>query len=104
MDVMMRVAQGLPPHVMEDSRGFALSCVVPNHLVGGLIGRGGAGTREVQQMTNTKISIREISDDPDNRTLSITGPLASTCTAYMLMMKRYLDAEAQYARGRQRPR
>jgi transcription antitermination factor NusA-like protein len=94
VDVMMRVAQQLPNYVMQDSRGFALSCVVPNKLVGGLIGRGGAGTKEVQMMTNTKISIRDIPDDTENRSMSIAGPLANTCAAYMLMMRRYLDAEA----------
>jgi len=95
VQTMMQVANSLPPYVMEDSRGFALSCVVPNRLVGGLIGRGGAGTKEVQMLTGTKIGIRDIPDDPDNRSLNIAGPLAATCTAYMLMMKRYLDAEAQ---------
>lgn len=103
VDLMFRVAQGLPPYVMEDARGFALSCVVPNRLVGGLIGRGGAGTKEVQQLTGTKIGIREIPGDPDNRSMNIAGPLASTCAAYMLMMKRYLDAEAQAAATPQVP-
>mmetsp|Transcript_1793 Transcript_1793/g.4596 ORF Transcript_1793/g.4596 Transcript_1793/m.4596 type:complete len:324 (+) Transcript_1793:221-1192(+) len=100
IDLMVRVAQGLPPYVMEDSRGFALSCVVPNRLVGGLIGRGGSGTKEVQMLTGTKISIREIPDDADNRTLNIAGPLSNTCAAYMLMMKRYLDAESQASGSR----
>jgi len=100
IQTMMNVAQGLPPYVMEDSRGFALSCVVPDRLVGGLIGRGGAGTKEIQQLTGTKIGIREIPDDPDNRSLNITGPLCSTCAAYMLMMKRYLDVESQTLVGR----
>jgi len=99
VDQMLRVAQGLPPYVMQDSRGFALSCVVPNRLVGGLIGRGGSGTKEVQSLTNTKIGIREIPGDPENRSMNIAGPLASTCAAYMMMMKRYLDAEAQAASG-----
>lgn len=99
VDLMVRVAQGLPPYVMEDSRGFALSCVVPNRLVGGLIGRGGMGTKDVQNSTGTKISIREIPGDPDNRSMNIAGPLSNTCAAYMLMMKRYLDAEAQAAAG-----
>lgn len=97
VDTMMRVAQSLPPYVMEDSRGFALSCVVPNRLVGGLIGRGGAGTKEVQMATGTKIGIRDITGDTENRSMNITGPLANTCAAYMLMMKRYLDAEASAA-------
>jgi len=94
VDIMYRVAGQLPSYVMEDSRGFALSCVVPNRLVGGLIGRGGAGTKEVQMQTGTKIGIREIPGDAENRSMNIAGPLANTCAAYMLMMKRYLDAEA----------
>mmetsp|Transcript_56116 Transcript_56116/g.158149 ORF Transcript_56116/g.158149 Transcript_56116/m.158149 type:complete len:105 (+) Transcript_56116:339-653(+) len=93
--MMMHVAQGLPSYVVDDSRGFALSCVVPNRLVGGLIGRGGNGTKDVQNTTTTKISIREIPGDPDNRSLNIAGPLSNTCAAYMLMMKRYLEAESQ---------
>jgi len=103
IDTMMRVAQSLPQYVMEDSRGFAMSCIVPNRLVGGLIGRGGQGTKEIQQHTGTKIGIREIPGDPENRTLNIAGPLAQSCAAYMLMMKRYLDAEAQSS-GSQAPR
>jgi len=99
IDPMIRVAQGLPPYVMEDTRGFAMTCVVPSRLLGGLIGRGGSGTKEVQSSTGTRISIREIPDDSDNQTLSIEGPLPNTCAAYMLMMKRYLDAEAQSAQG-----
>lgn len=97
VDIMMKVAYNLPPYVMEDSRGFALSCVVPDRLVGGLIGRGGQGTKQVQIETGTKISIREIPGDKENRSMNIAGPLANTCAAYMMMMKRYLDAEAASA-------
>lgn len=95
VDLMVRVAQGLPPYVMEESRGFALACVVPNHLVGGLIGRGGTGTKNVQMMTGTKIGIRKIPGDSEHRSLNINGPLANVCAAYMMMMKRYLDVEAE---------
>lgn len=99
IDLMMDVAQGLPPYVLDDARGFALSCVVPNRLVGGLIGRGGSNMKEVQSSTGTKITIREMPDDPENRTMNIAGPLASTCAAYMLMMKRYLEVESDEARA-----
>lgn len=98
IDLMMGVARDLPQYVMDDSRGFAMSCVVPNRLVGGLIGRGGACLKEVQANTGTKITIREMPDDPENRTMNIAGPLASTCAAYMLMMKRYLEVEADESR------
>lgn len=94
LNMMWDVASGLPPYVLDDERGFAMSCVVPNHLCGGLIGRGGSGTKEVQAWTGTKIAFREIPDDPENRSLQITGPLMNTCTAYMMMMRRYLDVEA----------
>ena len=82
VDIMMRVAQGLPPYVMEDSRGFALSCVVPNRLVGGLIGRGGSGTKEIQMFTGTKIGIRDIPGDSENRSMNIAGPLAIACVPH----------------------
>jgi len=97
VDIMMRTAQTLPAYVMEDSRGFALSCIVPVRLVGGLIGKGGNGTKEIQMHTGTKIGIRDIPGDTENRSMNIAGPLASTCAAYMMMMKRYLDAEAASA-------
>lgn len=96
-DLLLRVVGDLPSYVKQDSRGFAMSCVVPNRLVGGLIGKSGVGTKEVQSLTDTKIAIREIPGDSDNRALNISGPLTNSCAAFMLMMKRYLDAEAQEA-------
>jgi len=99
VDALIRVAYSLPPYVMEDARGFALNCVVPQRLVGGLIGRSGSGIKEVQAMTGTRIGIRDIGDDPDNCSMNIAGPLASACAAYMLMMRRYLDAEQQAMEG-----
>lgn len=94
LDLLMSVAQSMPSYVMEDNRGFALSCVIPNPLVGGLIGRGGSGTKEVQQQTGATVTIRDIPDNPDSQSLNITGPLPNACAAYMLMMRRYLDSEA----------
>jgi len=94
-DLMNRVIDGLPTNVMEESRGFALTCIVPGRLVGPIMGRGGMGVQEVQNFTKTTIAIREIPQDPDNRSMSITGPLLNACSAYMLMMRRYLDAEKE---------
>ncbi|CAE7667964.1 OTU11 [Symbiodinium pilosum] len=99
VELLTRISEGMPQYVLEDTRGFALSCVVPNRLVGGIIGRGGSGTKEVQQLTNTKIGIRDIPGDAEHRSLNIAGPLPNACAAYMLMMKRYLDSEAQAPGG-----
>jgi len=93
MEMVGRVMDGLPNYVLEESRGFAMTCVVPHRLVGPLMGRGGSGINAVQNMTKTRIMMREIPGDADNRSMTIAGPLLNTCSAYMLMMKRYLDAE-----------
>lgn len=100
MELVGRVMEGLPSYVLEESRGFAMTCVVPNRLVGLVIGRGGAGLHEVQSITKTRIAMREIPGDADNRSMNIAGPLLNTCSAYMLMMKRYLDAEKEVMNGR----
>jgi len=92
---MLDIAHELPPYVMQESRGFCVSSVVPNQLTGGLIGRGGSGVKQVESRTGCKITIRDIPDDPGSKTMSITGPLASTCAAYMMMMGRYIEAEQQ---------
>jgi len=97
VQLMVDTARNLPGYVLEDERGFALNCLVPNRFVGGLIGRAGSGTKEIQGITGTKIGIREVPDDPEFRSLNIVGPLGNACAAYMLMMKRYLDVEAGQA-------
>merc|ERR1711974_11074 len=93
VQLIERVMDGLPPYVMEESRGFAMTCVVPKRLIGPLMGRGGSGIQEVQEVTKTRILFKEIPGDPDNRSMSIAGPLLNACSSYMMMMKRYLDAE-----------
>lgn len=93
IDTLVQVAHETPLHVLEDSRGFAMSCTIPKGLAGGLIGRKGVNIQNVKRRTNTDITIREIPDDPDHQSLNIVGPLPNACAAYMLMMKLYLDAE-----------
>lgn len=93
MDTLVQVARETPRIVLEDTRGFAMSCTVPKNLSGGLIGRRGQNVQSVKEKTNADISIRPIPDDPDHVSLNIVGPLPNACAAYMMMMKLYLDAE-----------
>jgi len=93
LDTLVQVARETPRIVLEDSRGFAMTCTVPKNLTGGLIGRRGQNVQHVKERTNADISIRPIPDDPDHNSLNIVGPLPNACAAYMLMMKLYLDAE-----------
>jgi len=100
MELVGRVMEGLPSYVLEESRGFATSWVVPCRLLGAVIGRSGAGLNWVQRETKTRIVMRPIPGDDEHRTMSIAGPLLNVCSAYMLMMKRYLDAEKEDREGR----
>jgi len=93
LSTLVQAAWETPRYVLEDSRGFAMSCIVPRSLTGGLIGRGGQNVQKVKERTNADISIRPIPDDPDHSSLNIVGPLPNACAAYMLMMTLYLDAE-----------
>lgn len=94
VEMLYGVAGSLPPQVTQDPRGFALSCIVPDSLVGGLVGPAGSGILEVQMITSAQVEIKaEASHGPEHKTLKITGGLINICAAYILMMKRYLDAE-----------
>lgn len=87
---MYSVAGSLPPQVTHDPRGFSLNCLVPESLVAGLQ----PATMEVQMITSAQIEIKtEASNGPQHKTLKITGGLINVCSAYILMMKRYLDVE-----------
>jgi len=97
LNMMWDVASNLPPYVLDDERGVAVNCVLPSHLCGGMIGRGGFHTKEIEAFTGAKIAFREIPNDTEHRSLQISGPLANTCTAYMMMMQRYLDVEWESA-------
>jgi len=100
MELVGRTMEGLPSYVLEESRGFAMTCTVPCRLIGHVKGRGAGGVQEVQRETKTRIVLRDIPEDTDNQSMTIAGPLLNTCSAYMLMMKRYLDAEREVMNGR----
>merc|ERR1711977_574157 len=101
-EILQSALRMIPPQVSEDPRGFSLRCAVPNRLVQGLLGKGGNVAKEVRDLTGARIDIPNNPSDPDNRAMSITGPLFSTVAAYIYMMKQYLEIEAsdsQHARG-----
>ena len=91
MNLMGQVMDGLPHYVTEETRGFAMMCVVPRKLIGYIIGKGGSGLREVQTTTKTKVAIRDVAGDADSQSLNIAGPLLNATSAYMMLMKRYSD-------------
>jgi len=97
MEPLLSTARALPAAVKQDPRGFAMSCIVPDLMVGALIGRGGSNTKEIQAKTGAKIKIEDIPEDPENKTMKISGPIMAICAAYMEMMSSYISAEASVA-------
>merc|ERR1719408_394240 len=96
-EILQSALRMIPAQVSEDPRGFSLRCAVPSRLVQGLIGKDGNVAKEVRDLTGARIDIPNNQNDPDNRAMSITGPLFSTVAAYIYMMKQYLEIEASAA-------
>lgn len=97
IDLASRVMRDLPNYVHEESRGFSLMVTVPKRFVGGLVGRGGSGINRVMSVTKTRISMKESKENDENHNMHIVGPLLGTCSAYMMMMQRYLEVEREQA-------
>merc|ERR1740129_552244 len=97
--ILMWALRMLPAEVIHDPRGFSVRCAVPNRLVGGLLGHGGAVAKEVRDMTGARIDIPPSATDFENRAMSITGPLMSVVSAYVLMMRQYVETERAHASG-----
>lgn len=93
-NTVMQAVKDLPSYISQDPRGFLLRCAIPGVLASRLIGQDGSGLREVQDLTGTRISIPGNPEEV-TRMMNIEGPLLSACAAYMLMMKRYLEAEQE---------
>jgi len=85
--LLRNTLQKMPRH-LTDSQTFALQACLPVDKMSGLIGKAGSGTKEINQETGAKVTLR---DDAPNCTVMIEGTLAGTLSAYMLVMKRFLE-------------
>merc|ERR1719221_1379685 len=86
--VVSQIMEEMPNFVMQDPRGFVLRSAVPASMASALQWKA-AG---VMQMTGTKITFHGEAG-VSARMMSIEGPLFNICGSYMLMMRRYLEAE-----------
>eukprot|EP00397_Hematodinium_sp_SG-2012_P027533 GEMP01028936.1.p1 GENE.GEMP01028936.1~~GEMP01028936.1.p1 ORF type:complete len:370 (+),score=94.40 GEMP01028936.1:334-1443(+) len=88
-EMLMRTMRQMPRH-LTDAQTFALQASLPIDSMSGLIGKGGSGTKEINQQTGAKVTLR---NDEPNCTVLIEGSLNSALSAYMLIMKRYLELD-----------
>merc|ERR1740121_2132930 len=73
----------------------AVSCDLPSHRVGALIGRKGEFVHHVQKVTGTTANFSEApkGGEVKHRNLTIQGPLMAVYAAHMMMMKKYHEDE-----------
>lgn len=90
-ELLLRTMRQMPRH-LTDKQTFALQASLPVDAMSGLIGKAGVGTKDINLQTGAKVTLRN--DDP-NCTVMIEGTLNGALSAYMLMMKRYLELEHQ---------
>mmetsp|Transcript_155424 Transcript_155424/g.496943 ORF Transcript_155424/g.496943 Transcript_155424/m.496943 type:complete len:510 (+) Transcript_155424:153-1682(+) len=104
MEVLSRVLQIVPSNVAEDPRGFSLRFALHGSLIDGIVGHNSQPLQEVESACGVKIDIARKVLDGDHRAMSVTGPLFGNVSAYIRMMKRYLEAEGwPYARSQRPP-
>mmetsp|Transcript_114874 Transcript_114874/g.366455 ORF Transcript_114874/g.366455 Transcript_114874/m.366455 type:complete len:202 (+) Transcript_114874:1-606(+) len=87
-DLVTSVMDDMPSYVTQDPRGFVLRSALPSHMAGNLQQK----AAQVMDTAGTKITIQGDSGS-SARIMSIEGPLFNVCASYMLMMRRYLEAE-----------
>lgn len=82
-------------------QGPPVAISVPAEFVSGLIGKAGAGIKEITASTGAKVQVREVEGDPTQKTVRITGPTVGIAAAYLRVVGRLAELElaANVAQG-----
>jgi len=90
-DMLSQVLASMP-HKLVANRTFAVQASLPIESMSALIGKRGSHTKQIQHETGAKVSLRD--EDP-NAVVTIEGHLHSVLAGYCMVMKKYLEIEAQ---------
>merc|ERR1712087_338360 len=72
---------------------------IPQAMVSGLIGKGGAGTKEITNSTGAKVAVRDIEGDDTQRSVHISGTPIAAAAAYILVSGRMAELNVQLGGG-----
>lgn len=78
-------------HRMGDEPMQSVQVAVPDQLIGGILGRGGAGINDLQMCSGARIKVSqrgEVIPGTNNRIITITGTAPSCATAQFLISQR----------------
>lgn len=89
----------MPPQATPPS---SLQLRLPNHSVGGLIGKAGSNIKEISQTSGAKLQITQrtdnLSDGTDDRIITITGSMESVARAHYLVSLKLQQIQMQMAK------
>jgi len=95
-DAMLSALNMLPPALLDPAdQSAAINLACPAECVSALIGKGGTGTREISQLTGTKIMVREIEGNTAEKCVMITGNVVGVTVAYLRVAARIASAVEQ---------
>ncbi|CAK9028853.1 unnamed protein product [Durusdinium trenchii] len=87
IDMLSQAVSALPSSLGPDrSQQILFNCAAG--YVSALIGKAGAGTKQIAMMTDTKIMIREIEGNPNERSVVIKGNVINVAAAYLHLASR----------------
>jgi len=98
LDMVAGALSSLPASAASlSNRSQSLTFSCPMNCVSHVIGKGGAGTKEITAATGAKIMIREIDGNDAEKSVIITGSAAGVASAYLYVVGRI--AESQERQG-----
>lgn len=98
LDLVAHAMDSVSPD-LPDMQGPPMMFVVPESLVSGIIGKGGVAIKEISASTGAKVVIREIDGDSSQKSVQITGPVFSVAAAWVRVVGRIAELEAQGGQG-----
>lgn len=102
------IAESVPREYRE--LDYCITCKMPEHACGALIGRRGGNIANIKEKTGAKVTVSRKDESQDgHREMTIIGGLCSVYAAHMLLMRTYneneneMQAQAKAASGEEPP-
>jgi len=98
VEILSLAVQRLPHGSNRDNRQ-RINFPCPSGIVSAVIGKGGAGTKEIANLTGAKLMIREIEGVEEEKNVTISGTITSVAAAYIHVMGRITAAAEKAEKG-----
>eukprot|EP00930_Biecheleria_cincta_P079136 TRINITY_DN6685_c0_g1_i1.p1 TRINITY_DN6685_c0_g1~~TRINITY_DN6685_c0_g1_i1.p1 ORF type:complete len:411 (-),score=93.95 TRINITY_DN6685_c0_g1_i1:69-1301(-) len=98
IDMLSAAVSALPASLANTGdRSQTLTFNCPAELVSALIGKGGSGTKQIAINTDTKVMVRDIDGNDQEKAVVIRGNVVNVASAYMHVAGRLCSIQGQVA-------